>query len=226
MSPAETTERAGEKAKQHLRERMKVALSSVSARQARYAGDQIAEALESTPEWRRASRVALFSSLPGEVDTGPIWDAARRASKSALFPRVMSGRQLEFASVEDARQFQAGRFNLLEPDQDCPVWPLDKHTLVLVPGLAFDRQGGRLGRGAGYYDRALSHASKSAGEGGADRPHRFGIGFELQIVSSVPMERYDVRMDGIWTEAHLADDKRSRADTAKSKRLKEETDPE
>ena len=70
-----------------------------------------------------------------------------------------------------------------------------------VPGLAFDRGGGRLGRGAGYYDRALSDAPKSTGASATDRSHRFGIGFELQIVSSVPMGRYDVRMDGVWTEA-------------------------
>ncbi len=206
MSPAETSETSettANEAKQLLRERMRGMLSSVSEEEALSAGGRISEALQLSPEWHRARRIALYSSLPGEVDTGPIWDAARRASKSVLFPRVIPGTQLEFATVEQPGQLRAGRFNVLEPNHECPVSRLDERTLVLVPGLAFDRRGGRLGRGAGYYDRALSHASKSVMADATHRPLRFGIGFELQIVSSVPMGRYDVRMDGVWTEASV-----------------------
>lgn len=230
MSPAETGDRSVGEAKRLLRERMRSALSSVPDRTAQFAGNQIAEMLESTPEWQGASRIALYSSLPGEVDTRPIWDAARRASKSVLFPRVIPGSQLEFATVEEVGQLEAGRFNVFEPKPGCPVSPLDGRTLVLVPGLAFDRKGNRLGRGAGYYDRALSSRPETADASASDRPHRFGIGFELQIVPSVPMGRYDVKMDRVWTECGqrplLAEYEPARTEAAQSKEINEETDPE
>lgn len=214
MNPAETAEQSCQAAKQRLRESMRIALSEVAEEQARFAGGRIAEALSSIPEWRDASRVALFSSLPGEVDTRPIWDAARQASKSVLFPRVIPGTRLEFAFVEEPAQLEAGRFGVLQPGLDCSKGSLNAETLVLVPGLAFDRVGGRLGRGAGYYDRALLEASNSARMSAGSRPCRFGIGFELQIVSSVPMGRYDVKMDGVLTEAVLAEADCFRADAA------------
>jgi 5-formyltetrahydrofolate cyclo-ligase len=188
-----------------LRKRMRAALAPVSEQQARSAGHRIADALVLTPEWANAPRIALFANLPGEVDTGPIWAAAREAFKTTLFPRIIPGRRrLEFAIVADATDLSPGQFGVLEPLPRCEIMPLDAATLVLVPGLAFDHRGGRLGRGAGYYDRALAGAPAREGDEAQARPCRFGIGFELQIVSSVPMGPHDVRMDAVWTEASQA----------------------
>lgn len=187
----------GADAKRLLRRDMRAALAKVSALEARRAGDRIAEALLDLRAWQDAAQLALFSSLPGEVDTAPIWEAARRASKRVLFPRMIPENRLEFAAAEEVSQLEPGRFGVLQPRPECTVHALNADTLILVPGLAFDQEGGRLGRGAGYYDRTLSAAELSTGR----RAGRWGVGFGLQLVSVVPMGRHDIRMDGVLTEA-------------------------
>jgi 5-formyltetrahydrofolate cyclo-ligase len=108
---------------------------------------------------------------------------------------MRDGRTIEFAVVEEMESLRPGRYGVREPDSQCPVQPMGADAIVLVPGCAFDRAGGRLGRGAGYYDRALAACEDKAG-----RPRFIGIGFERQVVPLVPMSSLDIRMDGIATE--------------------------
>jgi 5-formyltetrahydrofolate cyclo-ligase len=131
-----------------------------------------------------------------EVECEPMLILARRDGKRVLFPRMLAGCSLEFALVDDAASMRIGRYGVREPDRQCRSRPLASDAIVLVPGLAFDRDGGRLGRGAGYYDRALADVDKTR-----RGPRLVGVGFELQIVDSVPMTSIDIRMDRIVTEA-------------------------
>ena len=87
---------------------------------------------------------------------------------------------------------------MLEPDLLCPAQQLHADTIVFVPGVAFDREGGRLGRGAGYYDRVIAGCEESSG-----RPRFIGVGFGSQVIEAVPMDSLDMRMDGVVTEAGL-----------------------
>jgi 5-formyltetrahydrofolate cyclo-ligase len=183
--------------KRRLRDVLRARLSTFGAEDARRAGKAIAERLVEWPRWQGASSVALYRTLPGEVDTQPAIDAVRSANKTLLLPRLV-GPRLEFARVDETDALIRGRFGLLEPDVTCPAEEPGPDTLVLVPGLAFDRSGGRLGRGAGYYDRALAPV--------AARPERallIGVAFAAQIVASVPVEAHDVRMDGWVTDEEL-----------------------
>ncbi|MFK7894344.1 MAG: 5-formyltetrahydrofolate cyclo-ligase [Myxococcota bacterium] len=208
-----------------LRDAMRDALSRLPEGSAESAGQIIAGKIVLTEAWERAGSIALYSHLAGEVDTGPLWDAARRALKTVVFPRVVSQGKLEFARVDDPAQLRRGSFNILEPAAGAEVVPIGGDMLVLVPGLAFDTSGGRLGRGAGYYDRALAADSAGDRAGGAPRAVRFGIGFALQIVPSIPMERYDIRMDEVWTEATPKSGGQSPADVVRANADTEEIDP-
>jgi len=184
--------------KKRLRQIMLAEAESISAQDALAAGKAISKRLADWSSWRSSSVVALFATLRGEIDSQPLIELAQRDGKQLLFPRMRVGQTLEFAVVEEMESLRPGRYGVLEPDLNCPVQPMTADTIVLVPGCAFDRAGGRLGRGAGYYDRALTSSWDQAG-----RPRFIGVGFERQVVASVPMSSFDVQMDGIVTEAGL-----------------------
>lgn len=182
--------------KARLRRAMRERLATVTPSEAVAAGRAIAGRIEGRPPWDRAERIGLFVSQPDEIDTGPLIERARRACKRILLPRVVAGPTpgLEFAEVLDWSGLERGRFGIDEPPKGWPATSLVDVDLLLVPGLAFDRNGGRLGRGGGYYDRALAEQAAGA------RTIRMGIGFHFQLVERVPMTAHDRHLDAIVTD--------------------------
>jgi 5-formyltetrahydrofolate cyclo-ligase len=197
---ADNANNANNANKKRLRQIMKQTLEAISPAEARSAGEAISDRLSEWSSWRTASVIGLFSTLRGEIDTRPWIERTLREDKQLLLPRMVAGRTLEFAIVETLESLQPGRYGVLEPDRSCPTQRLPAEALVFVPGIAFDREGGRLGRGAGHYDRALA-----ACRDGSGRPRFIGVGFECQIVSEIPMSSLDIRMDGIMTESELVE---------------------
>jgi 5-formyltetrahydrofolate cyclo-ligase len=156
------------------------------------AGRSMAEMLAASGDWLAGSRVGLFASLPGEPDTRPLFAMLQGAGKAIFLPRCLADGRMEMAQAGRWEDLVPGRFDILEPPQHavgCPVSSLD---LLLMPGVAFDSQGGRLGRGGGFYDRAL--AGEQTG------PRRLGVGFAFQVVERVPVADHDRRVDGLLTE--------------------------
>lgn len=142
------------------------------------------------PEFAAARTLALYSPILNEVFTEEVFAQARKLGKRVVFPRVQ-GPAMQFFEVTGREELQAGNFGILEPQgtQSIPIAELD---LLLVPGVAFDQAGHRLGYGKGYYDRLLQQRS----------PHCSLVGFcfEFQLVASLPVEAHDIRMDLLVTE--------------------------
>ena len=166
---------------------------AVTPDQAESAGRAVAEQVAGLPAFARAARVALYASLADELPTRPIFAAALARRKLALFPRV-EGDRLVFAPVSRWEDLRPGRYGVAEPPPDVPA--LAPEALVLVPGVAFDARGGRLGRGGGYYDRTFASAAEP-------RPLLLGVGYAFQVVDTVPQERHDRRLDGVITEREI-----------------------
>lgn len=181
--------------KRRIRRAMRERLREITLECAQSAGLRIADEIERLAVWRAAARVVLFASLPDEIDTTAIWLRAIRDGKSVLLPRLTSARSLEFAIASKSTLISGSRYPVPEPPFESPAMDLNQCDLVLVPGLAFDRQGGRLGRGGGYYDRTFAPGSMPG-----PRPILIGVGFGFQVVDRLPMTSLDVRMDGILTE--------------------------
>ncbi|MEZ4333445.1 MAG: 5-formyltetrahydrofolate cyclo-ligase [Myxococcota bacterium] len=181
--------------KRRLRQEMLARLASFSDVRAT-AGRALAAGLTRSESWRRADRLALFMSRRDEIDTTPLLERAFEARRPVLLPRMADESVLEFVVVPDLGGLQPGRFGILEPSREAPTSELMAGDLVLVPGLAFDAQGGRLGRGVGYYDRVFARYP-NAHEG----PIRIGVGFCFQLIERVPMADHDVRMDGFASES-------------------------
>jgi len=145
-------------------------------------------------EFAEAGVVGLYSPVRGEVDTRLLLDAVAAAGKCLVYPRVC-GDDLEFVELRTGAELCSGSFGVLEPSGDRLV-PLSRIDFLVVPGVAFDRRGHRLGYGKGYYDRALQN------EG--DRPLLAGLGFTFQVVDRLPAQQHDVQLQLLATDSGLS----------------------
>jgi 5-formyltetrahydrofolate cyclo-ligase len=187
----------GEKAAEEKR-RIRARLGAV--RRALSPGDVLARGaraqalLLATKEFQAARTVALYASLPGEVPTDALLAAALADNKAVVFPVVPSeGRLLTFRAVENAAHLVPfGRLAIREPEDVRPRVALEAIDLFVVPGLAFTRQGHRLGQGAGYYDATLARAPSST--------PRMALTFSEQVLESLPVVETDVPVHFVVTE--------------------------
>jgi 5-formyltetrahydrofolate cyclo-ligase len=179
--------------KRQLRRQMMRRRLAVSSAAADRAARTAAESLIRSKPARSATRIALYAALPGELPTKPLFDAVIENFGAALLPRTVDSDRIEFFSVVHWDQLRPGRYGVPEPPVDAPATPLAAGDLVVVPGLAFDSKGNRLGHGKGYYDRAFAG-------GTGESPMLVGFGYEFQIVDEVPHGEMDRRMDVIVTE--------------------------
>lgn len=137
--------------------------------------------------------VALYAAKGTEVDTVPIDAFARARGLRVVYPRIIDGqRRLDFHEVEiDA--LVEGKFAIREPRADAPAVELATIAAFVIPGLAFDRAGGRIGWGRGYYDATLAAANPQA--------LRIGLAFECQLVETAARDAHDVPLHYVVTEA-------------------------
>lgn len=168
-------------------------LDGLDVEERRAASAAICTALAASQLWQSARAVGLFFARPDEPDLGPLLTEALGSVRLVAVPR-WNDTAYEWARVrrlpEDCRP---GRFGIPEPAPELPAVPPDALDLVLVPGVAFDTAGRRLGRGGGFYDRLL------AGHRGV----RVGACFGPQFVAELPAEPHDVGMSYLVTPAGL-----------------------
>ena len=181
-------------AKRSLRERILRARDAMPAHLRSLASTAIAAALSGRSDFI-ASRVVLLT-LPfgSEWDTRLLLSAALAQSKTVAVPRVnQERRMLEIHAVCDTdSEIAPGYRGIPEPRADCPPVALASIDWVLVPGIAFDAEGRRIGYGGGYYDRLLPLLERGT--------TRVAGAFELQVVERVPAAPHDATVDAIVTE--------------------------
>ena len=148
---------------------------------------KIMSRLEETKLFQQASCIALYHALPGEVQTADFIEKWYR-HKRILLP-VVKGNDLQLFIYTGKESLKNGAFGIWEPSEDSTV-PEEDIDLVIVPGVAFDRQHNRLGRGKGFYDRLLSTLSAP----------KIGICYSFQLKEHIPTEPFDKKMDLILTE--------------------------
>jgi 5-formyltetrahydrofolate cyclo-ligase len=144
-----------------------------------------------TSEFRKAEHVALYYGIVGEVGTRAFLKKIMKIKELYLPEAVVSGKKLVFRKFRAFSDLRKNAYAIMEPKRSCPRRSTARMDLIVVPGVGFDRQGGRLGRGDGYYDRALRRLR---------RVPTIGVCFREQIVKKIPMEARDVRVDKVITD--------------------------
>ena len=174
----------------------------------REASHRIVERVLARKEFLRASGVHCFISLPGEVNTEAIFQAAWNLGKSTYAPYLNreEGR-LGWARRKPGDALAAGALKVPEPTpENRAAVALEAIDLLLVPGVAFDRNGNRVGYGKGYYDEFLCRIAENSVKSGlgnnlaGNSPVKIGLAFSVQIVEAVPQDPWDKKMDVILTE--------------------------
>lgn len=172
-----------------LRVKMKLLREEASMLQVLEASARIGERVLSLPEYRAAQRVFCYHSLPMEVQTGGLIREMLRQGKEVYLPVTQKDRTMKAVRLRDADALRRGSFKVMEPDGDEEIDP-EKLDLILTPGLAFDRAGGRIGYGAGCFDRFLPNCRGTIA----------ALALDMQMVERVPMEAHDVFMHLVVTE--------------------------
>ena len=140
--------------------------------------------------------IAIYSPVQRELDTNLLFNAARVDGKKVLYPKVC-GTELVFSEVTDQQELVSGCFGICEPGINAKEHGLAAVDLMVVPGVAFDLNGHRLGFGKGFYDRCLAD----------QRGSMLLVGFchDFQLQERIPVEDHDIRMDLIITEKRVVE---------------------
>ncbi|MGE4605825.1 MAG: 5-formyltetrahydrofolate cyclo-ligase [Myxococcota bacterium] len=179
--------------KRRLRDEMGLRRRLVKPSDASRAAELAARALVGLDSVKRAGRIGMYAALPDEMPTRVLFDAVVALGTVALFPRTRTDGSLEFCVVDRWEELSSGAYGVLEPAPARRAEGFDSDDLVVVPGVAFDASGNRLGRGKAYYDRTFPPDSASS-------PVLIGYGYEFQVLDRVPHGNRDRRLDAIVTE--------------------------
>ena len=175
--------------KNEIRRNVKALKKSLDDSYRKKAAASVLTLLLQCDEIANCRNILLYHALPDELPTRGIIEAFREKGLRTFLPRV-AGDDLEVVEFTGSN-ISTGAFGIEEPiGKDSGIGVIDA---AIVPGVAFDRSGNRLGRGKGYYDRLLRNA----------KCHKIGVAFKCQIVDEVPHEPHDITMDMIITDEEI-----------------------
>ena len=175
----------------HANRKAQADKDSISAR--------IVDRFMALPEYAAAKTIFFYVDVRDEVRTGQALPAALACGKRVVVPYCVDG-ELELFHLEVMAELEVGMYKILEPRKQLRnvaakrIQPTDL-DLAMVPGVAFDANGGRIGHGKGYYDRLLQHARADT--------LLIGLAFECQIFQQIPAQAHDIYMDAVLTENQL-----------------------
>jgi 5-formyltetrahydrofolate cyclo-ligase len=177
--------------KSELRIEMRAKLHAMTAEQRHGASAQACKLLRQQQIWTNAQSVMFYSTLTDELDFSPLIDEAFSLGKTVALPKFVESTKsyTPFKISHAQRDCAVGKFGIVEPTATCAEFPANRLDLILVPGVAFDLTGHRLGRGQGHYDRLLAHVTGI----------KCGVAFDEQLVQRIPAEAHDIRMNCVLT---------------------------
>ena len=180
------------KKKDALRELARERKKTVLKEQEQKANEEIQVRLLQSPFFLEAESIFSYVSVEGEVDTKIILETALQMGKRVFVPRCIPGKErlMDAVEIHSMEELSIQYFGLLEPKQEIPASEERNFDLSLIPCVMADKRRGRLGHGAGYYDRFLSKAQGK----------KLCLCFSWYITDKIPMEEMDIPMDALLTE--------------------------
>lgn len=174
--------------KKELRKAIKAKVAQLSAEQRLDEANAVFQHIEKSSVFIKSKNILLFASLPDEIPTHHVIKRWASLNKTIYLPRV-NGNELDIIKYNPT-MLKQGSYNILEPQGNDLVSP-DILDMIIVPGVAFDKAGNRLGRGKGFYDRLLSHTHAIS----------IAVCFNCQLLGSIPTEPHDVPVNYIVTQS-------------------------
>ncbi len=155
------------------------------------ASQRVCERILSLQLYKNAQHIALYQAIDKEIDTHQILLNALRQQKQIYLPVIQPGETLNFVEFEKHDRLALNRFKIPEPTRQEP-FPIESLDILFMPLVAFDIRGARLGRGKGYYDKALMH----------QKPKKIiGVAYAFQYhPEQIPCDTWDIPLDGVITE--------------------------
>ena len=155
------------------------------------ASNQVVARLTSQTVWLKARSCLIYSAIEFELDLSALMTSALNGGKQLALPAFDETTKCYVARLvrNPPAELASGQFGILEPSPDCPEIPLNQLDLLLVPGVAFNLCGHRIGRGRGYFDRLLAQAVGV----------KCGVAYDEQIQDELPAESHDILMDCLLT---------------------------
>lgn len=173
--------------KSELRNEIKNRKRQFTSLQLRELSFAVIQRLLSHPRLKEAHTIMLYYSLPDEVYTHTVVDSLLMSHKTILLPHVTGNGTMELRLYTGPKDLTTGAYGIMEPTGKF-FTEYSTIDLTVVPGVAFDLTGNRMGRGKGYYDRFLPLVHNA---------YKIGICFPFQIVDDIPSEEHDIKMDEI-----------------------------
>jgi len=190
--------------KKQIRDHIFEKRDSMSDEQISSMSGMVAERLMATKEYMKASDIFIYVGCRHEVETEEIIEASFKAGKRIAVPKVTDAKAgiMEFYYISSFEQLKLGYYGIMEPQDGEKAEPKgDGSCLIVMPGVAFGRDGARIGYGGGFYDRYLARSNGSSA---------FALAFDFQIIDSVPSESTDLKPDMVVTETEIFPSRGSR----------------
>ena len=171
--------------KKQLRSAIRAQMKALPREALREEDEVLFDRFLALPQVEQAHTIFIYHGMGAEPDTARLIAPLRQRGKRVVLPRCLPGNEMETRSVNGTEELIRHRFGMLEPGEDCPLVDRAEVDLILVPGLAFDRQCRRLGQGGGFYDRYLE---------GYTGP-TVALCRDCFLLQQVPCEAHDRRVD-------------------------------
>lgn len=178
--------------KRQFREELLKKRRNLSAKERESKGLLIQENAKKRIPWDSIESIGLYASQGSEVQTDLLFKNAKELGKSIAYPRITTEEELQYYIIDELKELIPGLFGVNEPLNSQTHRSIESLDIIIIPGLAFDRFGYRLGYGRGYFDRILA---------GVDSKKVIGLAFDLQIIDKLPAQPHDIRVGAIVTES-------------------------
>jgi 5-formyltetrahydrofolate cyclo-ligase len=178
--------------KQNFRNSINSQLIRLNSKNSNNLSNIIIENIQNILQKNSILTLGLYYPFKSEANIYRIISDNSKTDNTFAYPRISSD-SLLYYKITSNNDVHKGRYKIMEPNEHCPMISSDKLDAILVPGLAFDRRGFRLGRGKGYYDRFLSTYKGIS----------IGVCYSFQLFDEIPIEKHDQKVDMIVTEKEV-----------------------
>lgn len=165
------------------------------------AAKKAAKLFSQHPLFIKSENISCYAAIPEEFDTDPLIQEIWRANKKCYLPVLEEGRILNFALFNEGDTREKNQFSILEPNNTCRKIPPENLDLVILPLIAFDLAGNRLGTGGGYFDSTFAYVNESTRK----KQHLIGLGYTLQQAHEFKSDPWDIAVEGVFTEEGYID---------------------